>query len=325
MIGTKKSNRSLLFRDDEDRIHFLNRLNLSVQNFGVRVYLYCLMGNHFHLLIETPRGNLSQFMHSLNTAYTIHYNLRHRRHGHLMDGRYKAQLVSGDKYLLKLSRYIHLNPVNISTWKKRPIKERVTQLRAFRWSSYRGYIGKRKQDPFVDMIPVLKMVSIFGKGETHGYREYVEYGLANSDAELEEVLKQPFKGIGGEDFRVEIERIRSRTIKKTRIKEDVSFRRVSKTMSSNVVLKTVAEFYGIKVGELKQQQRASILRPAAARMLIKFSGKTQREVAEILKLGTGSAVSAQIKKLNTLVIKKRKIKNEILKLEEEIQQGSEKP
>ena len=150
MLGSWRSERNLLFRDDKDRIRFLPRLEQAVEDFEVRLYLYCLMSNHFHLVVETPRGNLSKFMQSLNTGYTVYFNLRHRRHGHLMDGRYKAELVSGDEYLLKLSRYIHQNPVAVAAWRKRSIEERIPRLRAYRWSSCRGYIGEEKAADFVD-------------------------------------------------------------------------------------------------------------------------------------------------------------------------------
>ena len=76
-----------------------------VEQFNIRLYLFVCMTNHFHLVIETPEANCSKFMQSLTTAYTVYYNLRHSRHGHVFDGRYKAKLVEGDDYLLALSRY----------------------------------------------------------------------------------------------------------------------------------------------------------------------------------------------------------------------------
>ncbi len=139
-------------------------------------------------------------MQSLNTGYTVYFNLRYRRHGHLMDGRYKAELVSGDEYLLKLSRYIDQNPVAVAAWRKRSIEERIPRLRAYRWSSYRGYIGEEKAADFVDMAPVRALVGILGKGGPRGYRAYVESGLAHTDADFEEVLKHASKGIGDQDL-----------------------------------------------------------------------------------------------------------------------------
>ena len=105
--------RSKLFIDAADRMRFLDSLAERVKQYNIRLYMYVLMNNHFHLVFETPEGNCSKFMHSLSTSYTVYYNLRHNRHGHLFDGRYKSKLVDGDEYLLSLSRYVHLNPVKV--------------------------------------------------------------------------------------------------------------------------------------------------------------------------------------------------------------------
>jgi REP element-mobilizing transposase RayT len=87
-----------LFVDDRDRERFVRRLGDAVAEYGVRLYLFCLMGNHVHLLIETPQANLSAFMHKVQTAYTVYFNLRHGRSGHLMQGRFGAEPVEGDEY-----------------------------------------------------------------------------------------------------------------------------------------------------------------------------------------------------------------------------------
>src|ERR1035437_840283 len=93
-----------LFADDWDRKRFLEQLSRGVELDGVRLYLFCLMRNHAHLLIETPMSNLSSFMHRLQTAYAVYFDRRHQRCGHLLQGRYGAVPVEGDEYLLKLSR-----------------------------------------------------------------------------------------------------------------------------------------------------------------------------------------------------------------------------
>ena len=109
MLGDSRLENSRLFTEDRERERFLERLGEGVEQYNIRLYLFVLMTNHFHLVFETPEGNCSKFMHSLSTAYTVFYNLRHRRHGHLLDGRFKAKLVDGDNYLLALTRYVHLN------------------------------------------------------------------------------------------------------------------------------------------------------------------------------------------------------------------------
>ena len=125
-----------------------------VELHHVRLYAYVIMTNHYHLLVETPQGNLSRFMQQLNTSYTMYYNVKHDRVGHVFSGRYKAKVVHGDEYLLSLTRYIHVNPVNVRGMKGRGVEEKVRYLRGYRWSSYRGYAGLGKPEKAVDYGPL---------------------------------------------------------------------------------------------------------------------------------------------------------------------------
>jgi REP-associated tyrosine transposase len=86
------------------------------------------MSNHFHLIVETPKANLSEFMRQFNISYTGYYNRRHRRIGHLYQGRFKAIVVDKDSYLLELSRYVHLNPIRIKAKAQRPETERIREI-----------------------------------------------------------------------------------------------------------------------------------------------------------------------------------------------------
>ena len=110
-VTMRGNDRRNLFEDDADRERFLAKLGESGILFEMRLYLYCLMSNHVHLVLGTPRANLSRFMQRLETAYTVYFNHRHRRCGHLFQGRFGSVLVEEDEYMLKLSRYVHLNPV----------------------------------------------------------------------------------------------------------------------------------------------------------------------------------------------------------------------
>ena len=110
-VTVRGNGRQKIFLSDADRRGLCRRLAESVKSYGVRLYLYCLMDSHFHLVVETPRANLRRFMQSVLTGYTVGFNIRHRRSGHVTQGRYGARLVAGNEYLLKLSRYVHLNPV----------------------------------------------------------------------------------------------------------------------------------------------------------------------------------------------------------------------
>src|SRR5918992_1386893 len=109
-------------------------LRSALEIFSVRVHAYVLMSNHFHLIIETPKANLSKFMRQFNISYTGYYNRRHRRSGHLYQGRFKAVVVDKDSYLLELSRYVHLNPIRIKAKAQRPESERIREISQYEWS-----------------------------------------------------------------------------------------------------------------------------------------------------------------------------------------------
>jgi hypothetical protein len=99
------------------------------------------MPNHAHLVVETPLGNISRFMQRLNTAYGMYRRYKRRRPGHCFQARYGAKLVSGDLYLLRVTRYVHLNPVKVKALSGASAKARVAHLNAYPWTSYGVYIG----------------------------------------------------------------------------------------------------------------------------------------------------------------------------------------
>lgn len=128
------NNRQAVFRDNADRRVYLDKLQQYCAAKEVYLLCYCLLSNHVHLLVETPRGNLSKLMQAFQTSYTRYFNRRHGRTGHVFEQRYKAFLVDRDAYLLQVSRYIHLNPVGAKV---------VGRPQAYRWSSYRAYCAER--------------------------------------------------------------------------------------------------------------------------------------------------------------------------------------
>ena len=110
-LTSRGNERREIFREDEDRERFLRILAGVVKRFRWRVHAYVLMGNHYHLLVDTPEPTLSRGMKHLNGVYTQNFNRRHRRVGHLLQGRFKAILVERESHLLELTRYVVLNPV----------------------------------------------------------------------------------------------------------------------------------------------------------------------------------------------------------------------
>lgn len=300
--------KTYLFKDDADRTRFVDRLSERVDQYHIRLYLFVLMTNHFHLVFETPEANCSKFMQSLSTAYTVYYNLRHSRHGHLLDGRYKAKLVEGDDYLLALSRYVHLNPVQIGSMKDKPVAERVDVLRTWRWSSYPGYIGKCKALDFVDYGPLLAEMSGKQDAWPKRYREFVESGLAEPDDDFKMALKASPRCIGGDGFRAWIDELYQQRVEAHARPEDVSFRHVTEPLSTSNVLAVLADIFAVDVSEFCRRRHGSSLRGVAAKCLIRFAGQSQREVAVSLGVGTGSAICNQLKTLSVTLDKDRQLR-----------------
>lgn len=157
-----------VFLDADDRQGFLDIVAFAVERFGWRCHAYCLMGNHYHLLIETPQANLSRGMRQLNGVYTQRFNRRHGRTGHVFQGRFKAILVDRDRYLLELSRHVVLNPV----------RTRVTRRPdTYAWSSYRATAGLVPVPAFLSTEWVL---SQFGQDRSRARRRYAAFVAAGT-------------------------------------------------------------------------------------------------------------------------------------------------
>jgi len=162
-VVCRGNNRERIFRDDTDRQRYLTLLRDYRDRWNAVIHAYVLMPNHVHLLIETPSRPLSEFMRGLNTAYTMGFNRRYHRIGHLFQGRYKSHVVEKDAYLLELTRYIHLNPVRAGL---------VDRPERFLWSSYREFLGGAAP-PYVSR-PGTALAQL-GSGRSHASRVYSKF------------------------------------------------------------------------------------------------------------------------------------------------------
>ncbi len=164
-VTARGNERKKIFRDDSDRKRFLGYLESAVLRYKAVIHVYCLMGNHYHILMSTPSGNLSQILRHINGAYTVYFNTRHHRAGHLFQGRYKAVVVDADEYAGELSRYIHRNPV----------RARIVDLpEEYPWSSYAAYTGKTKSSSWLTTDWLLQYFGRRPSDARHAYREFVE-------------------------------------------------------------------------------------------------------------------------------------------------------
>jgi len=167
-VTSRGNARQDIFLDDKDREQFLEDLARVVNRFGWRCHAYCLMSNHYHLLVETPEANLSRGMQLLNSVLSQRFNRRHRRVGHVLQGRFKGILVEKEGHLLELARYIVLNPVRAGT---------VTHPLEYRWSSYSATLDRVKPPEFLCTGWILAQFNDDPKRARAAYRRFVEEGF----------------------------------------------------------------------------------------------------------------------------------------------------
>ena len=162
-VTSRGDRREAIYEDDADRERFLTVFAEVVRDFNWVCHAYCLMSNHYHLLIETPDANLSKGMRQLNGVYTQASNRRHGRVGHLFQGRFKAILVDADTYLLEVARYVVLNPVRARM---------VRDPAKWPWSSYRAMIGDVESP---DWLATDGLLAAFAKRRSDARRRYQQF------------------------------------------------------------------------------------------------------------------------------------------------------
>lgn len=281
--------RANIFRGDKDRRKFLALLEESTRDFSVEVHCYCLLGNHFHLLVKTPLANLDRFMHQFNTAYSVFFNWKHKRVGHLYQGRYKAILVEADNHLLELSRYIHLNPVRLKRWDGAPLKEKIAALDLYPWSSYQAYT-KMSGPSFLHQEMILSMIAGGKKNRTLRNRRYREFVLRGLKKELRDPLadKKAHSVLGSDEF---IQWVYSSFVRER--KEEKEYSRIKELVPSVTVeqiIQAVASEFNVKPEELtRKYARMGGLRAAVIELSCRYLRQTRslREIGE--KLGLSAA------------------------------------
>ena len=295
-VTSRGNERKAVFKSKRDREKFFEYLDSAAQRYDAVIHAFCLMNNHYHLLIETPTGNLPQIMRHINGAYTTYFNVKRARPGHLFQGRYKAILVEIDEYAKELSRYIHLNPVRAKM---------VKTPEEYEWSSYRFYIGETKPPKWLYRDFILgyfgNKVSIAQKE----YRKFVSILVSEKyDSPLDEVVGSTLLGSPG--F---IAFIKDKFLSGKKSDKDLP------ALKELVKKASMQEIFGEVESVLGKQ-------PALARSVKMFL--CQRYTDEKLKdigkhFGIGeSGVSHASRRVNDKIRKDKKLKRKIAKIERKL-------
>lgn len=274
-VTCRGNERKDIFKDNRDRSVFLERLQSSLEIYTVKLHAYVLMNNHFHLMVETPKANLSEFMRHVNVSYTGFYNRRHRRVGHLYQGRFKAIVVEADSYLLELSRYVHLNPVRIGFMRRPGYKEKLKYLRKYPWSSLGGYLTYRKRRPWVIYREVLAYV----KGSREKYARFVEEGLQRGYPTPWEDLKGQVV-LGKNSF---CKRVKRRWVRGVGSAKEQPSLRILREINPQEILKEASAYFKLKPEDLARKrggygdQRAVVME-----LMHRHGGLKQEEIGRRL-------------------------------------------
>jgi REP element-mobilizing transposase RayT len=303
-VTTRGNERKKIFFAKSDYQRFKSYLEEALEKYGYYLHSYVLMPNHYHLIIETPKGNLSKLMHYINGSYTNYINRRKGRSGHLFQGRYKAILVDQDNYLLELSRYVHLNPVRAGM---------VERPKDYPYSSYRSFIYQKKAEEMVKRDLIWGMISTAPEKAAGQYRVFVEKAI-------DEGLESPFKNVyggavlGGKGFiREALARLKDDVLHR----EEVANRReLGAVFEAEEILSRVSMQVGVSIDDLTNAKGE--LRDTTIYLIKKYTGLTNRQIGEIFGGLTYSAVAKIYKRFSEKREKDRTLKKRLKKLTSQI-------
>ena len=265
------------------------------------IHVYCLMDKHYHLLLETPSGNLPQIMRHLNGAYTTYFNVKRKRSGHLFQGRYKAILVEIDEYAKELSRYIHLNPVRAKM---------VSVPEAYTWSSHQFFIGKQKSPEWLYMDFIL---SYFGKKISiaqSNYQQFVtEIIIKKYDNPLDDVISSTL--LGSPDF---ISFIKDKYLSGKQPDKDIpALRELTEKVSVQDIFEEVGAVFG---------RESALARNVKIYLCQKYTGEKLKVIGKHFGISE-SGVSQASRRISQKSCNDKKLKRKIEKIEKKINRRTE--
>lgn len=294
-IMSRGDDRKRIYTGSRDYEKFMGYVIQAKERYRFYLYAYCLMPNHFHLLLETRLPNISAIMHYIKGAYTVFYNLRHQRCGHLFQGRFKSIVVDKDAYFLELSRYIHLNPVRTGI---------VAEPHEYHWSSYHGYTGGK--DAYID----IEQVKGYLNKNHDDYRRFVLEGIRNPCNPMRDVYAGFL--LGSTPFI----KVRLKDLSRQVTSDDIAHKTAMQDdkARSEAIIVAVTHHFRVALDELKScRTRPFRARQILVYLLRKYTGLTNREIGEVVGMRF-SAVSKAGLQIERLMAVDKKINFDVKKI-----------
>ncbi len=290
--------------DDRDRERFLLCLERMVERYNVVVHTYCLMTNHYHLILETPDANVSRAVQWLSVSYATYYNRRHQVSGHMFQGRFKAIVVEADEYLNSLSRYIHLNPVRAKM---------AAHAWDYEWSSCRFFAGITQTPDWLDTSRVL---GNFGRRKRSAQRKYLEYmSQSNPYDPSEDCIGSSL--LGSDSF---VAWIKNAFLSESEgVGEIPELKHLTPRPSVEQIIEQVGEYYRVPVDTiLKRAAKNNQARDIAIYLCRQLSGQTCQALGDFFGKVSGAAITMRSKHVEGRVLKSRTLRRDLAKLKKKV-------
>jgi len=298
-VTARGNERGKVFFTKADYRKFKEYLHEGQTKYGFILHAYVLMTNHYHLLIETPAGNLSQIMHYVNGSYTTYLNTKRKRSGHLFQGRYKAILVDKESYFLELSRYLHLNPVRANM---------ANRPEEYPHSSYAAYTGEDD-----GLVHTADLLSMFSKDMQAAQRKYKMFVESAQEEKQESSMKNVYGGmiLGSVPFIKEtLNRLEDELLQRT---ETAHRKALRSPCEIDDVVSTVCAHYGITTEAAVSAQRND-LRKMVIYLMKKLTAASNQEIGEAVGGMSGFAVAKAYQRLKAEMVKDAVLRKEVEKL-----------
>jgi len=293
-----------IFEDKKDYSIFLDLLRETVEFFDIKVSAFCLMQNHYHLLIHTPEANISRSMRHINGVYTQRFNKIHGYDGHLFRGRYKSILIDADSYLLQVMRYIHRNPITAG----------LTDNLNYTWSSHKAYLSDSKKWAWVSKEKILKMLS--GNKALQGavYRDFVKESDNDDFSAIYKKRKLPAI-IGSETF---LKLIKDRYFNKKRHIEVPESRLL--VPEKDKIYSVVCTEYKVSIPDLQISKRGQFNEPRNVAMYLMrhLRGDTLGAICNDFGLKKDSSAGSIVDRVKKQITKDRLLRTKVEELKKTI-------
>ncbi len=291
-----------VFLDKQDYSMFVELLKEVVDMYKVRVAAYCLIPSHYHLLIQTPGGDLARCMRHLNGIYTQRFNRAHQCDGQLFRGRYKSILVDADSYLLELVRYIHRNPLEAGL---------VKELNKYAWNSHKGYLSNAKK---WDWLHKSFILSLFGREKREAIKTYKKFISMETPEGINRIFsKSKFPSmLGSESF---MNKVKGKFFQAKRHDEIPQSKRLAP--GADRIKKAICKAYGVEESSLLSSRRGVLNEPrnVAIFLMRHLRGEKLEEIGRQFGISKYSSVSSVIEKMKEEMSMDRKLRMRVKNIE----------